>query len=176
MQYECNVNPHDSRLEHLVTDWFFRRQWPRYAPALVSRGNYFSVVSDKASIKLCMICVIAAQFVGQFLMYLSETTGLFVVGATIFGFGVGGVVPMQGAIVGRTFGRSSFGSVLGIMRPAMFPIQILVFPLQVWFLMNLVAEIAFRVFRFILSRLFLFAFTSDLLRRYRKRIWRPIVG
>ena len=36
---------------------------------------FFGWVSDKASIKLCMICVIAAQFVGQLLMYLSETTG-----------------------------------------------------------------------------------------------------
>ena len=55
------------------------------------------------------------------------------------------------------------------MRPAMFPIQILGVPFA-----GLVFDefgsydIAFRVFLlFILSRLFLFAFISDLSRRYR---------
>jgi MFS family permease len=43
----------------------------------------------------------------------------FLLGACLFGFGMGGVVPMQGAVVGAAFGRESFGRVLGAMRPPM---------------------------------------------------------
>ena len=136
------------RLEHLGYGLVFSAAVASLCAGAGFPGKlFFGWVSDKASIKVCMICVIAAQFVGQLLMYLSETTELFVVGATIFGFGVGGVVPMQGAIVGRTFGRSSFGSVLGIMRPAMFPIQIIGVPFAGLVFDEFGSyEIAFRVF------------------------------
>ena len=39
---------------------------------------------------------------------------------------------MHGTIVGKTFGRERFGAVLGLMRPAMFPIQILGVPFAGW--------------------------------------------
>ena len=39
---------------------------------------------------------------------------------------------MHGAIVGATFGRERFGAILGLMRPAMFPIQILGVPFAGW--------------------------------------------
>ncbi|HAL42489.1 MAG TPA: hypothetical protein DCP57_08595 [Gammaproteobacteria bacterium] len=55
-----------------------------------------------------------------------------VLGAALFGYGLGGVVPTQGTIVGKTFGRERFGSVLGLMRPAMFPVQILGVPFAGW--------------------------------------------
>ncbi len=38
---------------------------------------------------------------------------------------MGGVVPMQGAVVGAAFGRESFGRVLGAMRPPMALIHLL---------------------------------------------------
>ncbi|MEC7107464.1 MAG: hypothetical protein VXX02_11415, partial [Pseudomonadota bacterium] len=66
------------------------------------------------------------------LMYASDEFGVFSLGAAIFGLGVGGVVPMHGAIVGATFGRERFGAILGLMRPAMFPIQILGVPFAGW--------------------------------------------
>ena len=67
---------------------------------------------------------------------------------TIFGFGMGAIqasvfpsialtVPsnmttLAFAIVGATFGRERFGAILGLMRPAMFPIQILGVPFAGW--------------------------------------------
>ena len=42
------------------------------------------------------------------------------------------MVPAHGAVVGKTFGRDRFGAVLGFMRPAMFPIQILGVPFAGW--------------------------------------------
>ena len=79
-----------------------------------------------------MAVVITAQFSGQFLMFSSVDYFAFAVGASLFGYGVGGVVPMHGAVVGKTFGRDRFGAVLGLMRPAMFPIQILGVPFAGW--------------------------------------------
>ena len=70
--------------------------------------------------------------VGQYLMFGSLDYLTFALGASMFGFGVGGVVPMHGAVVGKTFGRDRFGAVLGLMRPAMFPIQILGVPFAGW--------------------------------------------
>ena len=49
-----------------------------------------------------------------------------------FGFGMGGVVPMQGAVVGAAFGRASFGRVLGAMRPPMAVIHLAGDPFEGW--------------------------------------------
>lgn len=70
-----------------------------------------------------------AQATGQIGMFQVETLWMFAVGAAVFGFGMGGVVPLQGALVGRLFGRERFGRVMGLMRPTMLPIQILGVPI-----------------------------------------------
>ena len=79
-----------------------------------------------------MSIAIVMQFTGQLLMYLSVDLVVFAIGASLFGYGVGGVVPMHGATVGKTFGRERFGAILGLMRPAMLPIQILGVPFAGW--------------------------------------------
>ena len=43
--------------------------------------------------------------------------------------GMGGVVPLQGALCGRAFGRLSFGEVMGLMRPVQVPLHMLGIPL-----------------------------------------------
>ena len=92
----------------------------------------FGWIADRQSLRRVVVLVIILQFTGQFLMYTNDGLALFTLGAAIFGLGVGGVVPMQGAIVGATFGRERFGAVLGLMRPAMFPIQIIGVPFAGW--------------------------------------------
>lgn len=74
---------------------------------------------------LCQIC-------GQLLMFNTETLWMFAIGAGLFGYGMGGVVPLQGALVGQMFGRERFGKALGGMRQAMFPLQIAGVPLAGW--------------------------------------------
>lgn len=74
---------------------------------------------------LCQIC-------GQLLMFNTETLWMFAIGAGFFGYGMGGVVPLQGALVGQMFGRERFGKALGGMRQAMFPLQIAGVPLAGW--------------------------------------------
>jgi MFS family permease len=92
----------------------------------------FGWLGDKLPMRRVLLLVILVQFSGQFLMYQNEDLFWFAIGAALFGYGVGGVVPLHGAIVGKTFGRERFGAVLGLMRPAMFPIQILGVPFAGW--------------------------------------------
>jgi MFS family permease len=92
----------------------------------------FGWLGDRLPIRRLMLFIIAVQFVGQLIMYKNDELVVFALGAALFGYGVGGVVPMHGTIVGKTFGRERFGAVLGTMRPAMFPIQIVGVPLAGW--------------------------------------------
>jgi MFS family permease len=76
---------------------------------------------------------IASQFVGQCLMLVfTNQLEAFAIGAALFGFGMGGIVPLQGALIGRVFGSDRFGRALGLMRPAMFPIHMVGVPLAGW--------------------------------------------
>jgi MFS family permease len=92
----------------------------------------FGWLGDKLPMRRIMLGVILTQFTGQLIMYQSTDLTWFAVGAALFGYGVGGIVPMHGNVVGRTFGSERFGAVLGLMRPAMFPIQILGVPFAGW--------------------------------------------
>ena len=56
-------------------------------------------------------------------------------------------MPLQGALVGRMFGRERFGIALGAMRPAMFPLQIIGVPLAGWIFDTTGSyDIAFEIF------------------------------
>ena len=93
-----------------------------------------------------ILTIIIIMF-AEIMMFSSLDYLTFAVGASMFGYGVGGVVPMHGAVVGKTFGRDRFGAVLGLMRPAMFPIQILGVPFAGWiFDVTGSYDIAFQVF------------------------------
>ena len=92
----------------------------------------FGWLADKLPVRRVLLLILAIQFVGQFIMYQSNELVQFAIGAALFGYGVGGVVPMQGSVVGKTFGRERFGAVLGLMRPAMFPLQIIGVPFAGW--------------------------------------------
>lgn len=92
----------------------------------------FGWLGDRLPIRRIMLSVILTQFAGQVIMYQSTELVWFALGAALFGYGVGGIVPLHGTIVGRTFGSERFGAVLGLMRPAMFPVQILGVPFAGW--------------------------------------------
>ena len=42
------------------------------------------------------------------------------------------IVPLHGAIAGMAFGRENFGRVMGLMRPAMMPLQVSGLPFAGW--------------------------------------------
>jgi len=92
----------------------------------------FGFLSDYWQPRSAIWATIFAQVLGQLLMFNTDTLWMFTAGAALFGYGMGGVVPLQGALVGRLFGRERFGKALGNMRPAMFPLQIVGVPLAGW--------------------------------------------
>ena len=91
----------------------------------------FGWLADHWSARHAVWLSIACQIAGQLLMF-GESLTTFALGAALFGYGMGGVVPLQGALVAQTFGQARFGKALGSMRPAMFPLQIVGVPLAGW--------------------------------------------
>ena len=74
----------------------------------------------------------ATQIAGLLFLMAASGYGSLVTGGILYGFGMGGVVPLQGALVGRAFGRLSFGQVMGLMRPVQVPLNMVGVPLAAW--------------------------------------------
>lgn len=92
----------------------------------------FGVLVDRWDVRRALWLGIGFQFVGHLFMLFVEGYFGFLLGACMFGFGMGGVVPMQGAVVGAAFGRESFGRVLGAMRPPMAILHLAGTPFAGW--------------------------------------------
>lgn len=92
----------------------------------------YGVLVDRWDVRHALWLGIGFQLVGQIIMLTSDGYYMFLLGAVLFGFGMGGVVPMQGAVVGAAFGRESFGRVLGALRPPMSLIQMIGVPFAGW--------------------------------------------
>lgn len=89
----------------------------------------FGWLMDRWTARSAIWFTVGWQVAGQLAMLQQQNLALFALGAALFGFGMGGVVPMQGALVAKVFGRARFGQALGMLRPAMFPLQIIGVPL-----------------------------------------------
>ena len=92
----------------------------------------FGALVDRWDVRHALWLGIGFQFVGQLMMVFMEGHLAFLIGACFFGFGMGGVGPMQGAVVGAAFGRESFGRVLGAMRPPMAVLHLAGTPFAGW--------------------------------------------
>lgn len=93
---------------------------------------FFGVLSDRANLRLAILWTIGTQWVGIALMTQAQGFTSLFIASGIFGFGMGGVVPLHASAVGELFGRRGFGKVMGLMRPTMLPLQVLGFPLAGW--------------------------------------------
>lgn len=92
----------------------------------------FGYLGDFWSARRTLWLTISAQIIGQLAMFMDDNLVVFAVGAAFFGFGMGGVVPLLSTLIGSLFGRDRFGKAMGLMRPAMFPLQIIGVPLAGW--------------------------------------------
>lgn len=92
----------------------------------------FGWLMDYLEARLAVIASILSQLLGLIILANVSQYPSLLFAAVIFGFGMGGVVPLQAAIVGKTFGRECFGKVMGLLRPTMMPIHLIGLPLSNW--------------------------------------------
>lgn len=89
-------------------------------------------ITDHYNAKWAIWAAITSQLVGQVILLNAETYGVLIAGSAIFGFGMGGIVPIHGSIVSALFGQAGFGYIMGLMRPAMMPIMVMGIPFAGW--------------------------------------------
>jgi len=85
----------------------------------------FGTITDRVDKRAAMWLASSIQIVGVLSLLRAEGYSDLLMSGAVFGFGMGGVVPLQGALVGAAFGRHAFGRVMGLMSPAMLPITML---------------------------------------------------
>lgn len=83
----------------------------------------FGFVADYVDARLALVLCLAFQAVATLLFLPAHTYHELMIAGAIFGFGMGGVVPLWGSLVGDYFPRPVFGRVMGLMSPCMLPIQ-----------------------------------------------------
>jgi MFS family permease len=89
----------------------------------------FGLSADRFDERVALALSLAIQ-TGAWLIFLSQPgLGLFLVGGALFGLGAGGVMPLQGAMIGAAFGRAIFGQVMGLMGPVMLVFTVAAPPL-----------------------------------------------
>ncbi|HNC76493.1 MAG TPA: MFS transporter [Pseudomonadales bacterium] len=92
----------------------------------------FGWLTDHNEPKFAVWLCIITQLLGAILLMLCSSYLWLLLGGALFGFGMGGVVPLQSSTTGQIFGRLSFGRVSGLIRPAMIPLQMCAVPLAGW--------------------------------------------
>ncbi|MDJ0788241.1 MAG: MFS transporter [Myxococcota bacterium] len=88
----------------------------------------FGQVADRMGARTAVALSFALQLLGVVLLLVFEDWPRMVATGVVFGFGMGGMVPLQSTLVGETFGRVSFGKALGLMRPFQVPIHAMGIP------------------------------------------------
>jgi MFS family permease len=88
----------------------------------------FGMLTDRMDKRLTLALCAGLQLIGLLMMIYLHGYTFLLIASGIFGIGMGGVVPLQAALIGAAFGRKAFGRVMGLMSPAMLPIQMLGVP------------------------------------------------
>lgn len=89
----------------------------------------FGQMIDRFDARITIWASFGGQLLGLLLLMRGGDFGSILLAAMIFGFTMGGVVPVHGAVTARAFGRLSFGKAMGLLRPVQIPIHMLGVPL-----------------------------------------------
>lgn len=88
----------------------------------------FGWVADRLGASRALALSLLLQLFGVAALLVAHAYPALVVTGLVFGLGMGGMVPLQGAMLATAFGRISFGKAMGLMRPFQVPIHALGVP------------------------------------------------
>jgi MFS family permease len=111
-----------------------RRAWIVSAAAAAGALGkpVFGQMIDRFDARITIWVSFGGQLLGLLLLMRGDDFGSLLPAAMIFGFTMGGVVPVHGAVTAAAFGRLSFGKAMGLLRPVQIPIHMLGVPLAGW--------------------------------------------
>jgi MFS family permease len=92
----------------------------------------FGWLFDRFDARIAVWFSFGMQLAGLLLLMRAHDYAGLVLAALVFGFGMGGVIPLHASAAGAAFGRLSFGKVAGLLRPVQVPITALGVPLAGW--------------------------------------------
>jgi MFS family permease len=88
----------------------------------------FGTVADRMDLRHTMWLAFACMCAGTLVLSQAASYAALVAGAVFFGLAAGGLLPVWGAMVARSFGPGRFGRALGAMNLAMAPLTLLSAP------------------------------------------------
>lgn len=117
------------------------------AGAGVAGKVVFGRMIDRTDSRYAIWASFGGQLVGILLLLHGGGLAWLLAAAAVFGFSMGGVVPLHGAVTAEFFGRLSFGKAMGLLRPVQIPIHMLGVPLAGWIFDTTGSyDIAFQIF------------------------------
>jgi MFS family permease len=93
---------------------------------------FFGRLMDLVEARLAILASLGGQLLGLVLLMQGREFGFLLAAGILYGFSMGGIIPLQGAVTSKAFGRLSFGTVTGLLRPVQFPISIIGVPVAGW--------------------------------------------
>jgi len=88
----------------------------------------FGMITDRVDKRFACLIATMLQLGGVALLLDAYTYSALLTASGVFGLGMGGVVPLHGALIGSVFGRQAFGRVMGMMSPVMMPVTMIGVP------------------------------------------------
>ena len=92
----------------------------------------FGYLTDHIRKKTAVLLSYVTQIAGTLLLLGAHTPPAVYAFAALFGFGMGGAVPLQASVTAEIFGRRAFASVSGLASLFMVPVQAIGSPLAGW--------------------------------------------
>jgi MFS family permease len=88
----------------------------------------FGALADRIDKRSAVWMAAGLQLCGSGLFIGARSYPLLIAAALVFGLGMGGIVPLQGALIGAAFGRRAFGRAMGLLALAMLPLIVVSSP------------------------------------------------
>jgi MFS family permease len=92
----------------------------------------FGWIADFIPKRVALWIATGLQGLGVWLILDVQAYSALLLAGTVFGLGMGGMMPLWAGLIGAGFGRHAFGRVMGLMGPVMFPIQVIGIPYAGW--------------------------------------------